>query len=391
MTFSLSNSQQGSEANIITNLKELAKKRGWLFEVITPLEVQIHYPSNTIEEDILYVLQSWGKLLSLPPSARTQFIREENFYNLHCVTNYEINETFRCAIPNAVVTNPTGLVLTSNLEIVTQSLDGQKRNVSLDIERIREKFNRSQVLSGTYVSLLSSYTLNFAHWLMDCLPKLALLESLKGNLKFIIPDEPPSYLVDSLKILGIQESQMVRIKEESILVEELIFCHASQKAGRPSKIHLLTVRDRLIASSIGNQNRCLTPRRIYVSRAHSSRNLVNEDEVLKVLADFSFESIHCENMSLLEQINIFSKAEVVLAPHGAGIYNQIFCNPGAIIIEIYNKEYWHHSSRIISSFMKHSHWHIFGESVSQDWQTWVDPLKLKKILSLALCDRSIRS
>lgn len=392
MTFPLSHSQQEMEASIITNLKELAKRRDWIFNVVAPPEVQIHYPSITIEEDIFYVLQHWGQLLSLPPSTRTQLIREENFYALHCVTNDEIDETFRCTIPNAVVTNPTGLVLTPDLEIVAQSLDGQRTNVSLDIEKIKEKLNQNQIFPGTYVSLLSSYTLNFAHWLMDCLPRLALLESLNNDFKFIIPNESPNYLVNSLKLLGIQENQLVKIKEESIIVENLILCHAAQKAGRPSKTHLLTVRDRLVAPFMDYKNRCLTPpRRIYVSRAHSSRKIINENEILEILEDHDFKIIYCEKMSLLDQINLFSNAEVILGPHGAGMYNQIFCDSGTIIIEIYNKEYWHHSSRIISSFMGHPHWHIFGENVDEDWQTWVDPLKLKKILALVLGNRVAES
>ena len=395
MMLSLLHTQQESEFSIITNLKEVAKTRGWLFKAIAPPEAQIHYPSTTIEEDMLYVLQHWGQLLNFPASERMRFIREEKFYHLHCSANYEIDETFRCTIPYATIINPTGLVITSDLEIVAQSLDRQEINIDLDIKSIREQVDRNQVLPGTYVSLLSywSYTCNFAHWLMDCLPKLALLEALSDDLKFIIPDQSPNYLIDSLKLLGIQENQLVKIKEKSLLVEKLILCHASQVSGRPSQTHLLTVRNRLLASFNGNktssnENSNSIPRRIYVSRSHSSRSMINEDEILTILEDFKFEVVHCENMSLLKQISIFSEAGVVLGPHGAGIYNQIFCESGAIIIEIYNKEYWHHSSRIVSSFMGHSHWHIFGENMSEDWQTWVDPLKLKRILSLALCDKS---
>ena len=227
---------------------------------------------------------------------------------------------------------------------------------------------------------------------MDCLPKLALIESLdssvKKDLKFIIPDGSTPYIVDSLKLLGIQEDQTIQIQEESIIVENLILCRAAEKAGRPKKIHFLAIRNKLLSSFIDKENVRLPSKRIYVSRSQSSRKIVNEEEILQILRKYNFEVIHCENMSLTEQIKIFSEAEIVLGPHGAGMYNQIFCHSGTSIIEIYNKEYWHHSSRIISSFMGHKHWHIFGENVSSDWQTWVDPLKLEKVLSLVLHDRN---
>jgi len=392
MKFSLSHSEETSELPINNNLAELAQKQGWNFEVICPSEIQIHYPSNTIEEDLLYMIQDWGKLLQYSPQERSKFGREDNFYHLHCVTNYEIGESFRCSIPRALVVNKTGLVITSDLEILRQSIEGQKININLKAGQIKDKFNDSEILSGTYISLLSywSHTLNFAHWLMDCLPKLALIDSLdssvKKDLKFIIPDNSPPYIVDSLKLLGIQEDQTIQIQEESITVENLILCRPAEKAGRPKKMHFLAIRNKLLSSLIDEENVHLASKRIYVSRSQSSRKIVNEAEILQILTKYNFEVIHCENMSLTEQIKIFSEAEIVLGPHGAGIYNQTFCHSGTSIIEIYNKEYWHHSSRIISSFMRHKHWHIFGENVSSDWQTWVDPLKLEKVLSLVLHD-----
>ncbi len=374
--------------SINTNLKELAKKNGWLFEVATPPSIQISYPSHTIEEDLLYVIQDWAELLIQPAEERTKFGREEYFYHLHCVTDYEIDETFICVIPDALILNKMGLTITSDLEIIRQSLAGKNREISLNPEQVKKKIEDNQVIPGTYVSLLSCYTLNFAHWLMDCLPKLSLLESLsnrvKTDLKFIIPEDSPHYIIDSLKLLGIQENQTIPISKKDIRVEKLILCHAAQNPGRPSKKHILTIRDKLLSSVVDKKKHNLASRRLYISRSQSSRKIVNEEEILQVLTHYNFEVIHCESMSFAEQIALFSKAEVVLGPHGAGIYNQIFCQSGTTIIEIYNKDYWHHSSRIISSFMGHTHWHIFGENVSEDWPTWVDPLKLEKILSMAL-------
>ncbi|TAG96966.1 MAG: glycosyltransferase family 61 protein [Oscillatoriales cyanobacterium] len=372
---------------IDTNLKDLAEKNEWLFEVIETPIVQIRKPSNTLEEDIFYVIKNGETLINNSPSSQlagTKIAREKDFYDLYCITAYEIAETFRCTIPCATVLNAKGLVVTSNLEILSQSVYGQNMDVSLNLEQIKQNLDSSQVLPGTYVSLLSNHTLNYAHWLMDSLPKLALLESLSSDLNFIIPDGSPRYIIDALNLLGIQEDQIVKIKEESIVVENLILCHAAQNPGRPSKTHLLTTRNRLLASVADRKSNRSSHRRIYISRSNSSRKIVNEAEILPILKDYNFEIIHCEELSLVEQIEIFSEAQVVLGSHGAGIYNQIFCKPGAIIIEIYNKHYWYHSSWIVANLMEHIHWHIFGENVDEDWQTWVDPLKLQKILSLAL-------
>lgn len=393
MTFPSSSSQKESKLSINNNLEELAKRRGWLFQVTSPASTQVSYPSNTIEEDILYVIQHWADLLKIPSEKRNQLGREEHFYHLHCTTSYEIDETFLCAIPCATVLNQMGLIATSDGEIIRQSLDGQRRTIDLDLAQVKEILDVNQVMPGIYVSLLSCFPLNFAHWLMDCLPKLALLDVIsdvsKTDLKFIIPEKPPKYILESLQLLGIQENQIIHLPEKGIKVEKLFLCHVAQNPGRPNKQSLLKIRKQLLASCIKDNSSYSGSRRIYISRSQSSRKIVNEDELLQILTDYGFEILYCEQMTLVEQIQVFSNAEVIIGPHGAGIYNQIFCHFGTTIIEIYNKEYWHHSSRIIASFMGHTHWHIFGENVSQDWQTWVDPLKFKELLSLAFFIRPL--
>ncbi len=385
--FNLFRVSKPSDFRINSDLKELAKSNGWLFEVIETTITQIHKPSNTIEQDILYIIKSWGKLLNHAFYSRlypSQIPREEHFYHLYCVTSHEIYETFICQIPHATVLNHNGLVVTSNFEILSQSVHGQKIDRYLNWEQIQENFNSFPILSGSYVSLLSDHALNYAHWLMDSLPKLALLESLSSDLRFIIPENSPKFVTDSLKLLGIQEEQIIPLEGNSLTVEKLILCRAAQDNGRPSKTHLLTMRNRLLSSVSDNKSNRFTPRRIYISRSNSLRGIINEAEIMLILKDYNFEIVFCETLSFADQIKVFSEAEVILGGHGAGMYNQIFCHPGATIIEIYNKQYWHHSSRIISGFMGHNHWHIFGENMSKDFQTWVDPLKLKKILSLAL-------
>jgi hypothetical protein len=387
---SLSHSQQKSGLILNDNLQELAAKRSWLFEVVTPPETQTYYPSNTVEEDILYAISYWNYVLSLPVPERKQLIREDYFYHLHCVTAEEMGETFRCIIPNATILNPTGLVITSDFQVICQSLDNNKLNIDIDTEQVKNRLYRGKILPGTYVSLLSywSHTFNFAHWLMDCLPKLALLESLdsdiKQNLNYIIPGNSPAYITDSLELLGIQRKQIIKIEERNITVDRLVLCCASERSGRPQKAHLLSIRDKLFSAVVRRDSQQKATKRVYISRSESSRKIMNEHDLLPILVSHNFEIVYCESLSLAEQISLFSEANVILGAHGAGIYNQIFCNSGATVIEIYNKDYWHHSSRNIASFMGHKHWHIFGDNINDNWQTWVDPSKLAKILSLAL-------
>ncbi len=87
-------------------------------------------------------------------------------------------------------------------------------------------------------------------------------------------------------------------------------------------------------------------RRLYISRANAPwRRVVNEEETVRVLERAGFEQVRLETMSVAEQASTLAAAEAVVAPHGAGLTNLVFCPPGARVIEIFspafvNVLYW---------------------------------------------------
>jgi capsular polysaccharide biosynthesis protein len=51
-----------------------------------------------------------------------------------------------------------------------------------------------------------------------------------------------------------------------------------------------------------------------------------------------FKLIDPSKLSLSQQVEAFSNAEIILGPHGAGLTNIMFCNPGTKVIEIRSQE-----------------------------------------------------
>ena len=75
--------------------------------------------------------------------------------------------------------------------------------------------------------------------------------------------------------------------------------------------------------------------RIFISRgSRGVRSIVNEREVLRVLRPLGFVRLRLEGMPLAKQIAVFSRAECVVGPHGAGLTNLTFCRPGTKVVEI---------------------------------------------------------
>jgi len=76
-------------------------------------------------------------------------------------------------------------------------------------------------------------------------------------------------------------------------------------------------------------------KKIYVTREDSNyRKVINEGDVATLLREKGYKVINPQLYEIDEQIEIFSNAEKIIAPHGSNLANIIFCKPGTEIFEI---------------------------------------------------------
>ena len=75
-------------------------------------------------------------------------------------------------------------------------------------------------------------------------------------------------------------------------------------------------------------------KKIYVTREDSNyRKIINEGDVVTLLKQKGYRVINPQLYKIEEQIEIFSNAEKIIAPHGSNLANIIFCKPGTEIFE----------------------------------------------------------
>ena len=84
--------------------------------------------------------------------------------------------------------------------------------------------------------------------------------------------------------------------------------------------------------------------------------------MVEVLEQSGFVSILPESMSLAEQIAHFYYAEVIVAAHGSGLTNTIFCSPGTKVIELMSPHYISHYYWGISQYLQLQHYFLTGEA-----------------------------
>ncbi|MEI4471522.1 glycosyltransferase family 61 protein [Frigidibacter sp. MR17.24] len=77
-------------------------------------------------------------------------------------------------------------------------------------------------------------------------------------------------------------------------------------------------------------------RRIYVRRRPGRRDraVVGEADLIAMLDGLGFETLCFEDHDVTAQAQIVSEAEVLVAPHGAGLTNMLFAREGCLVVEL---------------------------------------------------------
>ncbi len=105
-------------------------------------------------------------------------------------------------------------------------------------------------------------------------------------------------------------------------------------------------------------------RLIYISRKDALyRKIVNEKNVEDYLRSVGFEIIQMSELSFLEQVRTCAEAKIVVAPHGAGLSNIIFCQ-NAKILEMFSPSYINGSYAALASYVGNEYYYLLGTDAS---------------------------
>lgn len=186
---------------------------------------------------------------------------------------------------------------------------------------------------------------NYFHWMIDVLPKLYLLEQSSISWEkidyWVFNTLQFSFCQETLSRLRIPQNRIVEISGETHLQAKNLICTSSPSITNDGRVPISRwiinfLRDQFLLNSCSDAFRVDPPKRIWISRMDSSRRSIsNEQEVIDFVEPFGFISVKLSSLSVLEQATLFNQSEVVIAPHGAGLTNLVFCKPGTKVIEIF--------------------------------------------------------
>lgn len=194
-------------------------------------------------------------------------------------------------------------------------------------------------LPGTSICLITRHSSNYYHWMFDVIPRILKMESLDAEVAFdrylVLDLHEPTFKMETLEYFGIDQSKVCNVRSGDHLECERILLFE-----RPLDCPVETDAIRSIRKFISPLKSSNHPKFVYLSRGNArTRRIENESELVAALEKLDFVCVRAEKLSFRDQVEVFHSARAIVAPHGAGLTNLIFCRKGSLVFEIFSTGY----------------------------------------------------
>ncbi len=325
--------------------------RGWIISIATRklgLKINFLTRKELFDTNEKYNILRFGSSELIVYSAPHQSCDELP----HAIASFSGN-TFNLEKPfvfeaeNAELLGSMAIGFDRDGSLISETINGAPPNSALLTKiPIRNLILRNLPTLGTpqvdtVHSLVNPWSNGYFHWIIDCLARLEGAEYYQQQTGIkpllIIDSNPPKWKIESLRLLGYESDDCIPWNGSRLKVKRLVVPSFRRERSIISPSACRWLRQRMLSNlpDVGSNKLSFSPR-IYISRTKKTgRNVINEDEVLKALTTFGFVAYTLENMSFSDQVRLFSQAEIVVAPHGAGLTNTIFAPQSLIVIELF--------------------------------------------------------
>ena len=171
---------------------------------------------------------------------------------------------------------------------------------------------------------------NYYHWLIEELPMVLRALNAYPDVAILAYS---AGLTDRHRIAAQTLGIDIQPAPKTVRVRELVL------PGRANDSWFVHPRDASLLRDFGSrlaQPSTSSMDHLYISRRGASRSLPFEHELEELLERSGFTILAPENLAWPEQIALFRNARTIVAPHGAGLSNLVFTEPGARVIELTN-------------------------------------------------------
>lgn len=210
-----------------------------------------------------------------------------------------------------------------------------------------------------YLLITDQGSSGYFHWLCEVLPKLVDLKESSHEFVLLLPDN------DFVRKTGKETIDLLKLSFADIIFMNINAFYSVPKMYFIPSVSEGGLNDDLLKEINKIYSGKTTPasNRLYISRRKAAfRKILNEDDLTTLMTTYGFEVISAEDFSFAEQINLFSKANMLVGIHGAGLSNALLMPQNSTIVELRKHEgktsnvaYWH-----LATALNHSYYYFNG-------------------------------
>jgi capsular polysaccharide biosynthesis protein len=213
-------------------------------------------------------------------------------------------------------------------------IDGKKKRIRL------ARYDANPEYVSTAATFLDSCSSNYAHWLTEVLPRVAIFCSIEqyANVPIIVDDDLHPNIMESLALVVGNDREIIALPVGRAINVGILYITsvtgyvpferrnkrlARYSHGLFSPLAFDQLHKRLL-QFCDKPARKEWPKKIYLRRNSIGRNVTNDIEVEQLLVDNGYVIIEPERLTFLQQFALFSSVEEVVGPSGAALANLIF-------------------------------------------------------------------
>ena len=277
-------------------------------------------------------------------------------------------------------------------DVLPVELDGEL-GFSKDGSRIKLLKRENSFYLEEAIHLMGSLTGNYAHWILEFLPKIVVLERLNipQSVPILLDDWLHPRFIESVNYFLETERKFIQVsKYERLSVSKVHYIDNFSytppkdrqflymgKSPIPSKerhqFSLLgpkLLRERISNRSIDRKKS--TKSKVFLLRTEKTsgngRHIINLEELIKIANDYGYHVVDPADLTFQEQVYLFENAKVVVTPLGAAMANLVFAPEGCKVIGLsprfQNGDYYYFA--MLTSLLGQEFYYLLGDPTSGD-------------------------
>lgn len=321
-------------------IRRLAQQ--WTFYAIRKLGLKVITSKEILEGNTKYRVFPFNgeeQIVLAEPANGSDNIREIT----NMIGTHSLKQPFVAEVKNAEIVGYIAVGFDEDSNIISDTITGNPECIKYISAQtlLLQKIPIWPAPQLDTVCSLVNWNGGYFHWLMDCLTRIEGLDyyqkqtGVKSTL--IIHANPSEWQKETLRFLGYNPDDCIQWNGSKIQVKRLVVPSFRREHNIISPKACQWVRQRMLSHLPDDGGKTSSfASRILISRPEKvGRNIINEDEVMAALAPLGFVAYTMEELSFADEVRLFSQAEIVVAPHGAGLTNIIFAPQNLIVVDLF--------------------------------------------------------